>query len=85
MKLDQYLAAKALSIGQFAELAGVAHETIRRYVHGARTPDVAMMRRIADLTDNAVRPDDWAGLTAGVEAPAPTPTGDGGDKARNAA
>lgn len=60
MTLSDYLAANALSLGQFARRIGAKNaRTVQRYVKGARTPSPAMMAAIARETGGQVRPNDF--------------------------
>lgn len=60
MQLKAYLAAKGITLGQFARLVGAKNaRTIQRYVKGARTPSAAMMAKIVEQTEGQVMPNDF--------------------------
>lgn len=59
MKLETYLAREKLSIGEFALLIHVSHETVRRYLRVGRIPESGVMRAIVEATGGKVRPNDF--------------------------
>lgn len=59
MTLSQYLALTGLTQQQFGRLIGVTQITVSRYVHGLRIPRVEHLRRIAEVTQGAVMPEDF--------------------------
>lgn len=70
MTLAQYLALRDLTIGEAAAELGVEHETVRRYLTGARRPRPAIMERIIAWSDGQVTADAFytkSGATEMVE------------------
>ena len=62
MKLDEYLSQNDISPQEFGRRLGVkSPSTVYRYMCGKRLPDKYMMKKIADLTDNLVLPNDFYG------------------------
>lgn len=59
MKLRDYLAASGISISAFARMIGVSAAAVGRYVAGHRVPRPKHMRQIMDVTNGAVRPEDF--------------------------
>lgn len=65
MTLAQYLETRGLSYAEFARMIEVkSAETARRYATGERTPDKTRMALIAEVTGNAVTPNDFHGIAA---------------------
>lgn len=60
MRLRDYLHSKGLTVTEFAAQIGVSHAAVVRYVHGQRRPEWSVMARIAKVTNNRVRPNDFA-------------------------
>lgn len=59
MKLREYLDATQTRAAQFAEILGVADNTVRRWMNGARTPTPDQMRAVYAATKGLVTPNDW--------------------------
>ncbi len=55
MTLAEYLAAAGIRPAAFARQLGVSRAALSRYLSGARQPRAAIARRIAELTEGAVR------------------------------
>ena len=64
MTLAQYLLKTGTTQAAFAAQAGLAASTVSRYLAGEIVPTLGQMRRIAEATGGAVKPNDW--LTAGA-------------------
>lgn len=58
MKFDTYLERNHLTDAAFARVIGVSREAVRRY-RGGRIPTREIMRRIVDVTDGLVTPNDF--------------------------
>ena len=59
MTLREYLTATGKRAAQMAEELGVADNTVRRWLSGARTPTPEQMRVIHAHTKGLVQPNDW--------------------------
>lgn len=60
MKLATYMADKGISARQMADLIGEVSESgVRKWMYAERVPRLEQMRRIADVTDGAVQPNDF--------------------------
>jgi transcriptional regulator with XRE-family HTH domain len=60
MKLAQYLTDKNISPEQFAfDMGGLSASGIRKWIYGERVPRPDQMRKIAELTKGAVKPNDF--------------------------
>ena len=59
MTLKQYLEKHEISYGKFGRMMGVKTTTVSRWANGERNPDFQAIRKIAELTDDSVRADDW--------------------------
>ena len=64
MKLATYLEANAIRPAAFAELLGVDTSTVYRLKADGQIPTPELMRKIVEVTDGAVRPDDFYGVAA---------------------
>lgn len=58
MKLREYLDATGKKAAHFAADLGVADNTVRRWLSGARTPTPEQMRAIYAATKGLVQPND---------------------------
>lgn len=58
MRLREFRDRQGLSATDMARKLGVSHTTIMRWERGVMAPAGAMLRRIAEVTDNAVTPND---------------------------
>lgn len=60
MKLATYMADKGIPARQMADLIGdVSESGVRKWMYGERVPRPDQMRRIAEVTDGAVQPNDF--------------------------
>jgi hypothetical protein len=59
MTLSEYMARKRLSDIQMGKLVTADRKTVWRWRKGQARPSHAMMRKIAVVTEDAVRPRDW--------------------------
>lgn len=59
MTLDRWIKLNGLSPGDVADAIGVTRMALWRYREQTRVPRPAIMRRIVDLTQGAVRPEDF--------------------------
>lgn len=62
MELKTYLATHAMTDAYFAELIGVDRSSVTRMRHGGQAPRADVMRKIAEVTDGAVTPNDFFGV-----------------------
>lgn len=70
MKLTQYLTENNISPEQFAAtMDGMSISGVRKWMYGERVPRPDQMRKISEVTDGAVQPNDFI-LAAGIEAEA---------------
>jgi predicted transcriptional regulator len=58
MKLADFLSQRAMSQTEFANSVGVTTASISRYISGDRLPSAAVMRKIREVTEGKVTPDD---------------------------
>ena len=59
MKLKEYLCLKRQSIEDFSRDLGLSYAAVRLYVNAGRGPTPKVMRRIVDITNGAVTPNDF--------------------------
>ena len=59
MKLTQYLEAKNLSPEQFARIAGFSESGVKKWIYAERVPRPEQMRRISEVTEGSVQPNDF--------------------------
>lgn len=59
MKLKEYLMLKKQSIDDFSHELGLSYAAVRLYVNAGRVPTPKVMRRIVDITNGAVQPNDF--------------------------
>lgn len=59
MKLKEYLTLKRQSIEDFSRELGLSYAAVRLYVNASRVPTPKVMRRIVDITNGAVQPNDF--------------------------
>lgn len=59
MKLETYLSDNRLTLAAFGEQLGVTGEAVRQWCGGSRFPRPRHMKRIIEVTDGAVRPEDF--------------------------
>ena len=60
MKLATYMADNGIPARQMADLIGdVSESGLRKWMYGERVPRPDQMRRIAEVTDGAVQPNDF--------------------------
>lgn len=59
MTIDEFLQTQSINAAEFAKKLGVSAETVRRYANGSRTPAREVMKRIVDVTEGAVTPNDF--------------------------
>lgn len=64
MTLKEWLAARDMSLADFAGKIGRTSESVRRYANGDRIPDKETMPLIASATSGAVTANDFFGITA---------------------
>ncbi|MAM57146.1 MAG: transcriptional regulator [Salinicola sp.] len=64
MTLKDWLAAKEVSVSQFAARINRTPETVRRYAAGERIPDKETMPLIAEQTSGDVTANDFFGIAA---------------------
>lgn len=69
MRLTYWLKRKKMSSDEFAVLIGVHPTTIYRFENGLSFPKSANLKRITEVTDGAVKPNDFVN----IERPPPTP------------
>jgi transcriptional regulator with XRE-family HTH domain len=65
MRLDEYRAAKGLTIDQLARLLGVGRNTCLAWLYGRRTPRYGRMLKIDEATRGQVTVCDWVHTVAG--------------------
>lgn len=71
MTLHDFIKIKGWSTARLAEEIGVSYEAARLYLLGKRTPRPRVMRRIHEVSDGLVTPNDiLAGLAPSGEAAA---------------
>lgn len=58
MRLSDYLHQKNLTDAAFARLVGISSEAVRRY-KDKRVPEPKVMRKIIEVTDGQVQPNDF--------------------------
>lgn len=59
MKLKDWLSREGLSVTDFARRLEKPQPTVLRYVNGDRIPELSIMRRIGELTNSEVMPNDF--------------------------
>ena len=59
MKLKEYLIITKQSIEDFSHKLGLSYAAVRLYVNAGRVPTPKVMRRIVDITNGAVQPNDF--------------------------
>ena len=59
MDLRRYLDARNIPIAVFAETLGVSVQAVHRYLNGERVPRPDVMIRIKQVTNGAVKPNDF--------------------------
>lgn len=59
MKLSLYLKTKQVSIADFAASVGSSPFAVQKWLRGERTPRDVFMRRIMQVTEGAVSPNDF--------------------------
>ena len=59
MKLKAWLDLAPMSRTEFAEKVGADLSTVYRWYQGQTRPDYERAKRVQDVTDGAVRFDDW--------------------------
>ena len=59
MRLSRWFEMSPITKLAFAEKVGVHRSQVYRWISGETRPDYEVARRIQDLTDGAVRLDDW--------------------------
>lgn len=60
MKLATYMADQKMTTLEMAALVGdVSESGVRKWIYGERVPRPEQMRRIAEVTDGAVQPNDF--------------------------
>lgn len=60
MKLSDFLAARGMSLSEFARLIGAKNaRTVQRYTKHGRIPSGGMMAKIAIVTGGEVQPNDF--------------------------
>ena len=59
MELAQWLTERGIRPEGFAVRIGVSTTSVYRYLSGDRLPEPPILRRIAEATVGAVRPDDF--------------------------
>lgn len=62
MTLANWLKSQALNQGAFAAKIGATQTAVSRYCSGKRIPPRHIMRRIVEVTDGAVTPNDFYGV-----------------------
>ena len=59
MELKQYLKINNLTSKKFAELIGVNKISISRYINGTRFPNKKILKKICDVTNSSINPEDF--------------------------
>ena len=59
MTLKEYLDSKDIYYRDFADEAGVSIYAVRKWLNGERTPRDRTKAKIAKITKNAVKAQDW--------------------------
>lgn len=59
MTLSQYLSLPGVTASGLARAMGVSHTTILRWADGTISPDVERLRKLHEVTDQQVSPNDW--------------------------
>jgi len=59
MKLKEYLILKKQSIEDFSLELGLSYAAVRLYVNAGRVPTPKVMRKIIEITNGAVTPNDF--------------------------
>lgn len=62
-KLKTYLKKTKMTQAMFAEKAGITNAYASQLVSGARTPSLAMARKISTITNGAVPMSSWGGIS----------------------
>ena len=71
MKLETWLSGSNKTIAQFRKELGVSSiATTYRYLRGERIPRPEIMRRISEITNGQVTPDDFYDSNLGAQAEA---------------
>lgn len=66
MKLRDWLTEHEVSDEAFADMVGgVSPHGVKKWRYGERTPRPAEQRRIAEVTNKAVTPNDFIGVASG--------------------
>lgn len=74
MKLKEFLKREQVSIEDFAQKMGLSYAAVRQYVNAGRVPTPKVMRRIINVTDGAVQPNDFfAANDNGISDNEPSP------------
>ena len=59
MTLAEFIKARSLTDAHLAELLGCSIGALRKWKYGERTPRPDQMRKITEVTDNLVTPNDF--------------------------
>ena len=65
--LQKYIESKKLTQSDFAKLLGVSQATVSRYLEGVVIPSAKIMAEIVKITNGAVTPNDFYGITEPVQ------------------
>ena len=63
MTLEKFLAISPISLRELAAVIGCSHNHLGQCANGQKTPSLDLAKRIAEATDNAVTPNDFAGIS----------------------
>lgn len=67
-KLDEWMTEHEVDDAELARLARTDRTTISRIRRGKQRPSLDLAARLAEATDNAVTPNDFAGIDASEAA-----------------
>lgn len=67
MQIATYIATRTTGAHELAERLGVSAEAVRLWSRGKRTPRPEMMRKIFEVTDGAVTPNDFMAFSETAE------------------
>lgn len=68
MELVAYLKERGATDADFANAIGVDRSSVTRMRNGGQVPSADVMRRIADVTDGLVTPNDFFGVKTPARA-----------------
>lgn len=58
-KIKIYIKKQQITVKEFASTIGVRRETIYKYINNSRTPSPKTMRKIVEVTNGKIQPNDF--------------------------